>query len=86
MFLGLFERKNAVHKLTDLESRYHSYRLSIPKQTSTGIYQLNQACKEPIILSYILLALAKCKREMGTTVTFAELFCLTATTRWRHGI
>lgn len=76
MFLGLFERKRAVHKLTDLESQYHSYRLfGIPNIHLPGIYQLNQACKEPIILSYILLALAKCKREMGTTVTFAELFC-----------
>lgn len=76
MLLGLFERKKTVHKLTDLEPLYHSYRLfGIPNKHLPGIYQLNQACKEPIILSYILLALAKCKREMGTTVTFAELFC-----------
>ena len=27
------------------------------------------------ILSYILLALAKCKKETNTEVTFAELFC-----------
>ena len=76
MPFGLFERKNLAHKLADLEPLYHSYRLfGVPNKQLPGIYQLNQACKEPVILSYILLALAKCKRETGTAVTFAELFC-----------
>lgn len=73
---GLFQRKNVAHKLEDLGPLYHTYRLfGIQNEQLPGIYQSNQACKEPVILSYILLALAKCKADMSTVTTFAELFC-----------
>ena len=63
-------------KLDDLGPLYHSYRLlGVKNQQRPGIFQANQACKEPIILSYILLALAKCKTSREVSVTFAELFC-----------
>lgn len=76
MVFGLFERKNMAHKLEDLEPLYHSYRLfGIRNKQLPGMYQPNQACKEPIILSYILLALAKCRTNMNTPVTFVEMFC-----------
>lgn len=62
--------------LADIGPLYHSYRLfGVRNEQLPGIYKPNQACKETIILSYILLALAKCKENMDTPVTFAELFC-----------
>ena len=45
--------------LDDLGPLYHSYRLlGVKNKQRPGIFQANQACKEPIILSYILLAAA----------------------------
>ncbi len=40
-----------------------------------GIFAPNQACKEPILLAYIQLAIAKCRTSLSTSVSFAELFC-----------
>ena len=72
----LFKRAETRKSLDDLGPLYHSYRLfGFKNQQITGIFQPNQACKEPIILSYILLALAKCKTSSDMPVTFAELFC-----------
>ena len=62
--------------LRHLGPLYHSYRLlgglndQIP-----GIYAPNQACKEPILLAYIQHAIAKCRTQVATPVSFAELFC-----------
>lgn len=76
MLRGLFQRKEVANKLADFGPLYHTYHLfGIQNQQLPNMYQPNQACKEPIILSYILLALAKCKTDMNTATTFAELFC-----------
>jgi hypothetical protein len=76
MLSRLFAGKHMTHALNDLEPLYHSYHLfGVKNQQLPGIYEANQACKEPIILGYILLALAKCKTRMNTPVTFTELFC-----------
>jgi hypothetical protein len=55
---------------------YHSYRLfgALNEQLG-GIYPVNQACKEPILLAYIQYAIAKCRVTTATPVSFAELFC-----------
>jgi hypothetical protein len=56
----LFKRAETRKSLDDLGPLYHSYRLfGVKNQQIPGIFQPNQACKEPIILSYIVLALAK---------------------------
>lgn len=62
--------------LRHLGPQYHSYRLlgAINEQLP-GIYPPNQACKEPILLAYIQLAIAKCRTKLATPVSFAELFC-----------
>ena len=76
MLSKLFKRTNTTKSLADFGPLYHSYRLfGVQNQQLPGIYQPNQACKEPIILSYILFALAKCRTNSDTLVTFAELFC-----------
>lgn len=62
--------------LRGLGPLYHSYRLlGAVNEQLPGIYPPNQACKEPILLAYIQLALAKCRRTLDTPVSFAELFC-----------
>ena len=62
--------------LTHLGPLYHSYRLfGVANDQLPGIYAPNQACKEPILLAYIQLAIAKCRASRGTPVSFAELFC-----------
>lgn len=62
--------------LRPLGPLYHSYRLlgAINEQLP-GIYPPNQACKEPILLAWIQLAIAKCRTTLATPVSFAELFC-----------
>ena len=76
MLSKLFKRTSTIRSLEDLGPLYHSYHLfGVQNQQLPGIFQPNQACKEPIILSYILLALAKCRTSTDTPVTFAELFC-----------
>jgi hypothetical protein len=62
--------------LRHLGPLYHSYRLlgGVNDQLP-GIYALNQACKEPILIAYIEHAIAKCREATGTPVSFAELFC-----------
>ncbi len=76
MLNKLFKQKNIKNSLDNLGPLYHSYRLfGVENQQLPGVFQPNQACKEPIILSYILLALAKCKTSSDMPVTFAELFC-----------
>jgi hypothetical protein len=77
MLSKLLDYLNKKKSLEDLGPLYHSYRLfGIQNQQLPGIFQPNQACKEPVILSYILLALAKCRANRSDThVTFAELFC-----------
>ena len=62
--------------LTQLGPLYHSYRLfGVHNEQLPGIYAPNQACKEPILLAYIQLAIAKCRTSLCTPVSFAELFC-----------
>lgn len=62
--------------LQDTGPLYHSYHLfGVQNQQLPGVFEQNQVCKEPIILSYILFSLAKCREYMYTKVTFAELFC-----------
>lgn len=76
MLSKLFKRVDTRRSLDNLGPLYHSYRLfGVNNQQIPGVFQPNQACKEPIILSYILLALAKCKTSSDMPVTFAELFC-----------
>lgn len=59
-----------------LDGVYHSYRIfgenNIQKSEK---FKLNQLAKEPIIFSYILHALANCKKSVFDEVTFSELFC-----------
>ena len=38
----------------------------------------NQRCKEPIIIAYIAMALAKSRKEITDKVSFIELFCADA--------
>jgi hypothetical protein len=62
--------------LAQLGPLYHSYRLfGVENEQLPGIYAPNQACKEPILLAYIQLAIAKCRTSRSTPVSFAELFC-----------
>ncbi|MBM4438056.1 MAG: hypothetical protein FJ029_12680 [Actinobacteria bacterium] len=62
--------------LRHLGPQYHSYRLlGATNEQLPGIYPPNQACKEPILLAYIQLAIAKCRTTIATPVSFAELFC-----------
>jgi hypothetical protein len=62
--------------LRPLGPLYHSYRLlGAVNEQLPGIYPVNQACKEPILLAYIQYAIAKCRETRATPVTFAELFC-----------
>jgi hypothetical protein len=62
--------------LSDLGPLYHTYSLFGAKNEQLpGVYALNQAAKEPIILAYIMLALAKCQIHNSDSVSFAELFC-----------
>jgi SAM-dependent methyltransferase len=59
---------------------YHSFAalgLSFPQKA--GIYALNQRCKEPYILGYLLLALAKARgRRASYRPSLLELFCADA--------
>lgn len=76
MISKIFKREDARKSLESLGPLYHSYRLfGVKNQQLPGAFHANQACKEPIILSYILLALAKCKASIDMPVTFVELFC-----------
>lgn len=61
--------------LDDLGPLYHSYRLFGVQNEQIGNFTVNQQCKEPIILGYMLVALAKVRRKLGVPVSFAELFC-----------
>jgi hypothetical protein len=61
--------------LDDLGPLYHSYRLFGVENEQIGNFRVNQLCKEPIILGYMLTALAKVRRKSDMPVTFAELFC-----------
>lgn len=63
------------HLLDDLGPLYHSYRLFGVQNAQIPNFVANQQCKEPIILGYMLLAMAKVRRKLGTPVSFAELFC-----------
>ena len=51
-------------------SQYHSYRIFGQDNVQKEKFRLNQLCKEKIILSYIMYAIAKCKAP-----SFVELFC-----------
>lgn len=61
--------------LDDLGPLYHSYRLFGVRNEQLDQFTLNQQCKEPIILGYMLIAMAKVRRKLGVPVSFAELFC-----------
>jgi hypothetical protein len=62
--------------LRHLGPLYHSYRLlGAVNEQLPGIYALNQACKEPILIGYIEYAIAKCRGQASAPVSFAELFC-----------
>jgi len=64
------------NKLDILGPLYHSYRLfGVENEQIEGIYAPNQASKEPIILAYIMLAIAKCRTLVNDSVSFADLFC-----------
>lgn len=65
--------------LDDLGPLYHSWRLfGVHNEQLPGIFALNQRCKEPILLAYIQLAIAKCRCGAAGEVSFAELFCADA--------
>lgn len=73
----IFGRKKSKEELLDeLGPIYHSYRLFGVNNKAIPKFFRNQKCKEPIILSYILNALAKTRDENpGQKASFAELFC-----------
>ncbi len=69
-------RSRQIYPLKDLEPLYHSYRLfGVSNKQLSRIYELNQACKEPIIMAYIQYALAKSDVGASRATTFVELFC-----------
>jgi len=47
----------------------------VKNEQISEVFEKNQKCKEPIIISYILLALAKSREKLSDEVSFAELFC-----------
>jgi SAM-dependent methyltransferase len=59
---------------------YHSFdRLGLAVRQRGGIYPANQRCKEPFILGYLLLALAKARgNRIGYRPSVLELFCADA--------
>ncbi len=65
--------------LDDLGPLYHSFALfGVENEQKPGHFQINQRCKEPIILAYIQFALAKSREKSNDNVSFAELFCADA--------
>jgi hypothetical protein len=62
--------------LSDLGELYHDFHLfGAHNRQIPGIYAPNQRCKEPTIIAYIQLAIAKSRTAMDDRVTFTELFC-----------
>src|SRR4051812_33678148 len=62
--------------LTDLGPLYHNFQLlGASNRQLPGIYELNQCSKAPIVLGYILSAIAKSRGKNTDPVSFAELFC-----------
>lgn len=62
--------------LDDLPPLYHSYALfGVENKQIPGMYEKNQLSKQPIILAYIQLAIAKCRHTISDPVSFVELFC-----------
>lgn len=59
---------------------YHSFgALGLPARQQAGIYPVNQRCKEPYILGYLLVALAKARgTRMRYRPSVLELFCADA--------
>jgi protein-L-isoaspartate O-methyltransferase len=59
---------------------YHSFGiLGLPTRQRSGIYPVNQRCKEQYILGYLLLALAKSRRSRASyRPSVLELFCADA--------
>jgi hypothetical protein len=62
--------------LCDLGPLYHSYSFfGVDNEQLSGIHELNQKSKHPIIMAYIAYAIAKSKPNTTTPVSFTELFC-----------
>ena len=62
--------------LSELGPLYHSYEwFGVRNEQLPGMYEKNQKSKQAIIGGYILQAIAKCRTNLGTNVSFAELFC-----------
>lgn len=62
--------------LAGLPPLYHSYKLfGIQNEQLGKHYPANQQSKQPIIISYIQYAIAKCRNQIADKVSFAELFC-----------
>lgn len=66
--------------MTAARAFYHSFgALGLAFPQKPGIYALNQRCKEPYILGYLLLALAKARGKRPTyRPSLLELFCADA--------
>jgi hypothetical protein len=63
------------HMLDDLGALYHSYRIFGVDNPQIVNFATNQRCKEAIIVSYMLYAIAKSRERADDPVSFAELFC-----------
>ena len=75
MFDKQFNPAETQKSLDDLGPLYHSYRLlGVKNQQRPGIFLSKSGLQRTSNLSYILLALAKCKTSRDVSFTFAELF------------
>lgn len=70
-------RAVAVHPaLEALGEWYHDFdALGVRVRQRGGIFQVNQRCKEPVILGMLQLALAKARRTCADRPSVLELFC-----------
>jgi SAM-dependent methyltransferase len=70
---------NLIQEKTDiLDGLYHEYSFfGFNNKQANGMFVLNQKAKEPIIVAYTALAIAKTK-EIKDNVSFVELFCADA--------
>jgi hypothetical protein len=62
--------------ISDLGELNHDFAfMGVRSRQKPGAYTINQRCKAPIILAYMMMAIAKCRRVADDAVTFADLFC-----------
>lgn len=72
----LFKSDKKPQNLFEIGDLYHDFSLfGVKNKQLPGSFYLNQRCKAPIINAFISLAIAKSKKNIDDSVTFAELFC-----------